>query len=61
MAIRKFKSSRISPIFERLNLERLRKCSQTTEWARRLIVESKQLTQESQELVEKLRKKRKAT
>ena len=61
MAICKFKSSGMSPIFERLNLERLQRCFQTTESAKRLIDESKKLARESQELVEKLRKKRKTT
>ena len=61
MAIRKFKSSRMSPTFESLNLERLHKCSQTTDSAKRLIDASKKLARESQELVEKLRKKRKPT
>lgn len=61
MAIRKFKSSCVPPTFEKLNLERLKNCSKTTESAKRLIGESKKLARESQELVEKLRKKRKTT
>jgi len=61
MAIRKFKSVCMSPTFEKLNLERLKRCSKTTESAKRLIEESKKLGRESQELVEKLRKKRKTT
>ena len=60
MAIHKFKSSRLSPTFEMLNLERLKKCFRTTELAKRLIGESKKLTQESEELLERLRKRRKA-
>jgi len=47
-------------MFEKLNLERLKKCCETSESAKRLIGDSKKLTQESQELVERLRKKRKA-
>jgi len=43
-----------------LNLERLKKCFRTTELAKRLIGESKKLTQESEELLERLRKRRKA-
>ena len=51
----------MSPTFEKLNLERLKKCFETTESAKRLMDESKKLARESQELVERLRKKRKAT
>lgn len=61
MEIPKFKSRQMSPTFEKLNLERLKKCTRTTAAAKRLIDESKKLTQESQELVEKLRKKRKTS
>lgn len=60
MPIQKSKSPRMSPIFEKLNLERLKKCSEAAVSAKRLIGESKKLTQESQELVEKLQRKRKA-
>ena len=48
----------MSPMFETLNLERLKKCGETTESAKRLIGDSKKLTRESQELIEKLRHKR---
>ena len=61
MAIHKFKSSRMSPTFEMLNLERWKRCLRTTELAKRLIGESKKLTQESQELLERSRKRRKAS
>ena len=60
MAIHKFKSSRMSPTFEMLNLERLQRCFRTTELAKHLIGESKKLTLESQELLERLRKRRQA-
>jgi len=59
MAIHKFKSSRMSPTFEMLNLERWNRCLRTTELAKRLIGESKKLTRESQELLERLRQRRK--
>jgi len=61
LPVRKSKPSQMSPTFERSNLERLKKCSETTESAKRLIHESKKLTQESHELVERIRKKRKAS
>ena len=61
MAIHKFKPSRMSPTFEILNLERFRKCLRTTELAIRLLGESKKLTRESQELLERLHKRRKAS
>lgn len=51
----------MSVMFEKLNLERLKKCGETTESAKRLIGDSKKLTQESQELIDKLRHKRKRT
>jgi len=59
--IHKFKATQMSPTFEKLNLERLNRCAQTTAAANRLIHESKKLNQESQELVERLRKKRKTS
>lgn len=59
MPIRKFKSSHMSVMFEKLNLEQLKKCGETTELAKRLIGHSKKLTQESQELIDQLRHKRK--
>lgn len=49
----------MSIMFEKLNLERLKKCGETTEAAKRLIGDSKKLTQASQELIDKLRHKRK--
>lgn len=61
IATHKLKPSGMSPTFEKLNLERLERCFQTTESAKRLILESKRLTQESHELIEKLHTKRKAT
>lgn len=61
MAIHKSKPSDMSPTLERLNLERWKKCSLTTESAKRLMNESRKLTQESLDLIEKLRKKRKTT
>lgn len=49
----------MSVMFEKLNLEQLKKCGETTELAKRLIGHSKKLTQESQELIDQLRHKRK--
>jgi hypothetical protein len=60
MAVHKAKPRKTSPTFEKANLERLKKSSEVTESAKRLVDESKKLAHESQELIESLRKKRKA-
>lgn len=58
MAVRKSKPPKSSPIFERINLERLDHCKETTQSAQRTIETSKKITEESRELLETIRKHR---
>ena len=58
MAIKKFKPTGASPTFEKLNLERMKKCMETSAAAKRAIDTSKRLTEESQNLIEELRHNR---
>jgi hypothetical protein len=61
VAVHKSKPRNTSPVFEKANLDRLKKCSATAESAKRLIEESKRLAQKSHELTQQLHKKRKAS
>jgi hypothetical protein len=43
-----------SPVFERMNRERLKRCEETAEAAKQTIATSKRLTQQARELIENL-------
>lgn len=56
MAVLKSKSRESSPVFEKLNRERLKHCSDTAASAREAIATSRKLTQESRELINYVKK-----
>lgn len=58
VAATRIKSSKISPTFEKMNLERLKQCEETTNSAKRTVEESRRLTQRARELIDSLRKDR---
>jgi hypothetical protein len=55
---RRSKPLKASPVFEKLNQERLTECRKTVQSARQAIEASKKLTEEAQELIRNLRSKR---
>lgn len=59
MAVRKTKLTVASPIFEKLNQQRLQECGKTVESVRRTIEASKRLTEQAHELIRSLQSKRK--
>ncbi len=58
VAVRRIKPAKASPTFEQMVQERLRRCADTAESARRSIDTSKKLTEESHELLVSLQKRR---
>lgn len=58
MAAPRGKAQKASPLFEKMNLERLKHCAETAESSKRAINTSKKLMGEAQSLVEQVHKKR---
>ena len=58
MVVHKTKPPKVSPIFEKMNIERMKECVETTESAKRTVEISKKLTEQARELVENLREKK---
>lgn len=61
MKVRRSKSQRTSPTFEKINQELRKECAETAESAKRIIEASKRLTDQAHQLIEQFhRKKRQA-
>lgn len=57
----KLKAKQSSALFERMNLERLRSCTQTAESAKQVIAQSQRLTEQARDLLRDLKAKRRRT
>ena len=58
MSVRRVKPAHASPVFEKIQLERLKRCEETTQSARKAVEKSKELTQEARELIERIHRLR---
>lgn len=58
VADRRNKSSKASPVFEKINLDRLKHCEETANSAKRTIETSKRLTERARQLIETIHKDR---
>jgi hypothetical protein len=58
LAVWRTKPPRTSPVFEKINLERLKECAEMNESAKKMIVRSKKLTEEAQDLIDYIHKQR---
>ena len=58
MAVRRNKPVQHSRVFEQVNMERLKRATKTINSAKQTIEKSKQLTQEADELIKKLQKRK---
>jgi hypothetical protein len=47
-----------SPVFERINLERLQRSKENTDSAQRAVVRARRLVKETQELIERVQQRR---
>jgi hypothetical protein len=58
VAVRRSKPVKASPTFDKINLERLKQCAETTDSAKRAINTSKRLTEQSRQLLKTIHKDR---
>jgi hypothetical protein len=54
----KLKPEKLSPLFERMNLDRLKNCAETAASAKQVIARSQKLTDRARDLVQYLKAKR---
>jgi len=58
MAVQKIKPPLTSPLFEKIQRDRLQRCAETAQSAKKAVERSKQLTEEARELIERIQRHR---